>query len=347
MSPTLAVLNTSAFSPDGKFIAAGRNIFNVVLIYDARTAQFKKALLGDEKQASDTIAQSLSISKDSKYIAAAGIDDTIVVWDFSDDQIKMRLTDCKGAIAVSFSPNENILVASCPENNVTLWTVPDGNMVGELAGHSAPVLSIAFSPDGALLATGGADKMVRIWKIETLQPISTYAPTSYPIHSLSFTPDGSSLAIYSGNLKIWRWADGEVKDVAIPEPKSSSLHAVGALASSIASARSMQLGGGPLGLVSFSGPESVVQTIQQRLPMSFSPDGNILALLRYNPSWGGDYELVLHDITTGKNSIIPTKGRSFSFSPEGNVIAIVGSFGVSESVRLFDPVNAKWIQTDK
>ena len=74
MSPSLAVLNTSSVSPDGKVIAAGRNIGNVVFIYDASAAHFKKALLGDVNKPISVSAQALSISNDSQFLAAAGID---------------------------------------------------------------------------------------------------------------------------------------------------------------------------------------------------------------------------------------------------------------------------------
>jgi hypothetical protein len=85
----------------------------------------------------------------------------------------------------------------------------------------------------------------------------------------------------------------------------------------------------------------------QKLPAAFSPDGKVLAVVRYNRSWAGDYEIVLHDMTTGGDTVIPCQGCSIGFSPDGKTLAVVGSFGVSESLRLLDPATAKWNQTDQ
>jgi WD40 repeat protein len=202
MSPTMAVLDTAAYSPDGKFIAAGRNIFNVILIYDASTVQYKSALLGDLEN-SEIKARSLSISRDGKYVAAAGIDDMVVVWDIENDQTRMRLSECKGAQAVAFSPTENLLAAACAPNIVTLWRVPEGIKVAEWTEHSAPVLSVSFSLDGSVLATGGVDRIANVWRVADLKLLDSHGPTTYPIHSLAFTPDRSTLALYNGDIKTW------------------------------------------------------------------------------------------------------------------------------------------------
>ncbi|WAC06723.1 MAG: WD40 repeat domain-containing protein [Thermodesulfobacteriota bacterium] len=347
MSPTMAVLNTSAFSPDGKVIAAGRNIFNVVLLYDASTARFQKALMGEADKPNDVIARSLSFSSDSRFLAAAGVDDIVVVWDLSSDQTKIRLTGLKGAVAVSFSPTQNVLAVSAPGNSVTLWKIPEGNQVGQLNGHSAPVLSIAFSPDGKMLATGGADKTARIWSVDALQQIRVFDGYEYPVHSVSFSPDGVRLATYSGSLKIWQWGNGDAASVTLPEASRSSVQTFAVLASLLLSARSMQLGGGPLGFPPFSAPGNVAQAISQRLPAIFSPGGKILALIRFNRSWHGDYEIVLLDMITNATKTVPCQCYSLSFSPDGTKLAVVGTFGISESVRLLDPVTGNWIQTDK
>jgi hypothetical protein len=129
----------------------------------------------------------------------------------------------------------------------------------------------------------------------------------------------------------------------LPEPKASSIQAVVTMTAIVGSARSIYLGSGPA-FIPFSAPESVVQTIIQRLPAVFSPDGKVLAIVRYNRSWAGDYEIVLHDMTTGKDTVIPCQGRSISFSPDGKTLVAVGSFGVSESERLLDLSTGKWIK---
>ncbi len=245
MSPTLAVLDTSAFSPDGKVVAGGRNIFNAVFLYDASTVHFNKALIGDSASSSNVKAHTLSFSKDSKYLAAAGIDDIVVVWDLSSDQ-KIRLTNLKGARAASFSPESNVLAVAGQGNDVTFWKIPDSVKVGELTRHSAPIISMAFSPDGKMIATGSADKTARVWSVHDLQQVKVFDGYEYPVHAVSFSPDGTMLATYSGNLKVWRWGSGdEQKIVSVPVASGSSVQAFAGLVSILGSARSIQLGGWP------------------------------------------------------------------------------------------------------
>ena len=346
MSPIMAILNNSTFSPDGKVIAAGRNAFNVILLYDASTARFMKALIGEEDRIGDP-ARSVSISRDGRFLAAAGVDDMVVVWDLGDDRIKNRFADLKGALQASFSPAGNLLAVAAPGNEVTLLTIPEGDRIGQLTGHRAPVISMAFSPDGTMLATGSSDRSARIWSVPELQQIREFGGSEYPVHSVSFSPDGYKLAAYSGALRIWQWGAGGTHTVSLPESQSSSVQSVAALTMLLAGARSVQLGGGPLGFLSFSDRGDAEKTVSQRLPALFSPDGKILALVRYHRSWSGDYEIVLYYVETGTTKVVPCNCRSISFSPDGTRLAAVGSFGVSESVRLLDPVTAEWIQRDK
>lgn len=223
VSPTLAVFNTSAYSPDGKIIAAGRNAFNVVFLYDGSTVRFRKALTGKlDNTPLFTRAHALSFSGDSRFLAAAGIDKMLVMWDLSGDQSLMSFPDLRDALALSFSPIDYKLAVSNSRNGITLLEIPENRGIGELIGHTAPVIAISFSPDGKLLATGGTDNTVRLWDVGSLQQIKIFDGYELPVHSVSFSPDGALLATYSGNqIKIWQLKDKGVQDVVIPKTGNS------------------------------------------------------------------------------------------------------------------------------
>lgn len=338
MSPTLAVLKTSAFSPDGKLIAAGRDMSNVVLLYDSSTASFKKALMGNENRSE--IARSLSFSRDSRFLAAAGIDDTVVIWDMRSDEVKIRLSNLKGPTTVSFSPTQDVLAISGPENRVTLWKIPEGTQVGELIGHTEPVISIAFSLDGKMLATGSTDKTARAWSVNDQKEIRKFDGFEYPVHSVSFSPDGSTLATYSGDLKIWRWGNENAQTVSLPATDDTSVQTFASLVLLLAGARNVQLTGTP-GNIFYTSPNKVAEAVSNRFPAIFSPDGKFLAVLRHNIGLSGDYEIVLLDTTTNTTKSVHCQCWSICFSPDGTKLAAAGWLGV----KLLDPVTGNWIKT--
>ena len=336
----MAVLQTSACSPDGKLVAGGRAIGNVVFVYELPSGRLKKTLAGELNDIS-IATTSLSFSADSVFLAAAGIDNMVVVWDMRTDKIVLRLPDMKGALALAFSPTLGALAVSGPGNGVTLVSVPEGRQIGQLSGHSAPVLAMAFSPDGNLLATGSSDKTTRIWNIADRQPLRTLEGNAYPVHSVSFSPDGSMLATYAGEIKLWGDRGDGGRRLALPEPKISPAEAAGVIVMSIPM---------PLLLVLLD-PDSPVANARavasKRLPLAFSPNGIVLAVVRYKERLNA-YEIVLHDFASNTTKTIACQCMALSFNPDGTILAAVGSFGaigLGAPLRLLDPSTGTWLDT--
>jgi WD40 repeat protein len=117
----------------------------------------------------DAYVYSVEFSRDGNYLAAAGSDGLVRLWD----------------------------------------TRKPGAPPFKLSGHSGPVSSVAFSPDGIHLASGGGlDNSVRIWDLVHLANppiVLQFAPraplpvrqTPLPqgkVNSVAFSPDGRRLA---------------------------------------------------------------------------------------------------------------------------------------------------------
>jgi WD40 repeat protein len=69
----------------------------------------------------------------------------------------------KAVGAVQFSPDGNLL-AVANGDNITLWSVADRRVVGELDGDR-PSRIVTFSPSGRLLATGGDSALISVWDV--------------------------------------------------------------------------------------------------------------------------------------------------------------------------------------
>ena len=76
---------------------------------------------------------------------------------------------------------------------VRLYTVPDGALIHDFAGHDDVVFAVALRPDGAQLASASFDQTVRLWNLGRAAPTGVFRGHSDFVYSLSYTPDGRSL----------------------------------------------------------------------------------------------------------------------------------------------------------
>jgi len=105
----------------------------------------------------DTGVYALAFDPTGKYLAGAGIDDTVFVWDADTQDTVFELDGHQERInAVAFSPDGNYLVSGGDDQTVRVWDVLSGRPLVARAFNS-PVQGLAFSPDGATLFAGNGN----------------------------------------------------------------------------------------------------------------------------------------------------------------------------------------------
>ncbi len=149
-------LEDVAVHPDGVRVVAGGIDYlstgdrdGAVCVWD-RTTQLKVHTF-------DVGVYAVAVDPTGKYLAGAGLDDRVHVWDLDTGDDLFALEGHAGRVnAVAFSPDGSYLVSGGDDQTVRVWDVLSGRLLvaREL---DASVQGVAFSPDGADLYTGNGN----------------------------------------------------------------------------------------------------------------------------------------------------------------------------------------------
>ena len=146
-------------------------------------------------------------SPDGKYLASAGSDRMVMVWNpQTGDQVKVLSGHEQRINALAFSPKDsNLLVSASLDGSVRIWNVAEGKALNMLFGQQGPVYGMAVSPDGNLIASGGRDPKIIIWNFQTGEKIKELTGLGGQINVLNFSPGGKELVagMDDGKIKIF------------------------------------------------------------------------------------------------------------------------------------------------
>jgi len=206
-----------AFSPDGKFVAAGDR-WNRVLLWDLETGGEPIVFKGKRSCFFGAYAGrvwGVAFSPDGSMLAAGGMDGIAKLWDLTTGK---ELLSFKGhgtpscwvtqaVFSIAFAPDGKALATGDKHGAVKLWDAATGRELITLKEHSSIVDSVAFSPDGKMLATASRDDSVKLWDLETGRELVSLSRSEGSIGapSITFSPNGRLLAINRGvYVEMWR-----------------------------------------------------------------------------------------------------------------------------------------------
>jgi WD40 repeat protein len=197
-------VSVTAFSPDGRYLAAASAVSSQVVIWDR--AERRESLILESRERT----LSLAFSPDGRYLAAGGRGDraAICVWDLDTGNVRFVLNESSGPVAsVAFSPDGAMLAtAAMFEERVRFWDMRTGGLHRAVEGHLFGTNSVEFSPDGRALASAGNDGMVRLWNVATGEPITVLDGRTIRLNRVGFSPDGRRIfatGSADNNIRIW------------------------------------------------------------------------------------------------------------------------------------------------
>ena len=171
--------------------------------------------------------RSVSFSSDGKYVSAGDADGNVYVWQLNNLSLASTMTDpgSKGATSVAFNPTNTLLAAGDANGKTYLWA---HQLAGTLADPSSRgVTSVAFSDDNLYLATGDASGKAYLWLLSRDDILQTLAnPDRKGVESVAFSSSSTVLAIADALGHIYLWAPGPKLLESLIDPHSSGVTSV-------------------------------------------------------------------------------------------------------------------------
>ncbi len=214
------------FAADGAAVQlvvrrAGSSIQWIELATGASRAKLDWKLWDEMRPVGSRARDPLCASRDARYLAACIDDDgvaAVAIYDADAGEIVTKIPH--SASVLVFAPNSQLLAAGDQNGRVTVWTIPEGRVVGQFDVGRRVVQSLAFAPDylrseraaeapPMLLAIGDSAGYVTIVSLRDESVRTKLSASTLDVLALAFHPEGTILATGSrGEVRLWNVATG-------------------------------------------------------------------------------------------------------------------------------------------
>lgn len=203
----LAQVHDLAFSPDGKWLAAGGGSAAEsggveIYAWADQSSQARRYL-----ELADDVVYSVAWSPDGSLLALASLDGSCILLRPTDGEVVRRIRGhSRGVAAVQFL-SDGLLVTASIDHTIRVWRVENGELGRTLKNHTAPVMGLALRPGNdsglPMLASISRDRTVRLWQ-PTIGRMMRFARLDSRPLSVTWMPDGSRLVVAceDGDVRI-------------------------------------------------------------------------------------------------------------------------------------------------
>ncbi len=207
LAPVRRVINSVAFSPDGKLLAVAE--YNGVRLVSAESRATLRRLEGIRGNVTE-----VSFSADGNHLLAAagepGLFGEAVLWHVADGTVAARFlghTDSLNCAALS--PDGTLAATGSYDQTVIIWDVVSGQALRTIKGHNGAVFDLAFHPRRGILATASGDRTIKLWDVASGARLETFGQPLKEQYAVAFSPDGRYVAGggVDNRIRVWQLSE--------------------------------------------------------------------------------------------------------------------------------------------
>jgi WD40 repeat protein len=132
----------------------------------------------------------LLLAPDDSWLATAGDDGTVQIWDPGTGTPLRTLSAHSGPVSeLAAGPDGAWLASAGTDGTVGIWDPATGQRHHTLWEHPGPVAAVAVAPDGSWLVSAGSDGTVRVWDPATGVNRSALRLDDEPWRAVAVAPD--------------------------------------------------------------------------------------------------------------------------------------------------------------
>lgn len=234
-------IESVAISANGKWIATAyrnSNDESTIHLWDVATGKVlrifdrldKAAPIGPDGKAlrPENFPMSVALSPDGRWLATAGLDENVQLWDTATGKQSVILKGELGRLTIQlcFSPDGKTLLteggkvierSTFEDRAIKLWEINSGQLLHVLNRKPIFDFNLTFSQDGKTLYTSNYSDGVHIWdmNVEQQKPrifAAKIDASDAEVQSLSLSPDGKTLATgrMNGSIQLWNLESGQL-----------------------------------------------------------------------------------------------------------------------------------------
>jgi WD40 repeat protein len=201
-----------AFSPDGKWLAAGAED-DLLRVFHARDGKLHLTLQHTEG------IDSLRWSPDGSILATGEETGIVRLWSMPEGKL-LRQGKVEGAVnELDFTSDGKLLLVVGDKTGARVFETANMKVVRVLhVNGSAPTIAGRFSPDDQLAAVGGHEGKVQLWRLADAEPGRLINFTGRKVETLVFSPEGGHI-LYAGHdphIRVVRISDGSLVHQSAP-----------------------------------------------------------------------------------------------------------------------------------